>query len=71
MPRYYFTVHGPDGDQFDRDGVTLPNLGGPAHAEDAITERRHDSDGCHATTMIVMDERGRMPLSLPFLPGCA
>jgi Domain of unknown function (DUF6894) len=71
MPRYYFTVHGPDGDQDDRDGLTLPNLQAAiAYAEDAILERRHDIDSCRATVMLVMDERRRPILSLPFLPGC-
>ncbi len=72
MPRYYFTVHGPDGDQDDRDGLILPNLDAAlAHAEDAIHERRHDIDNCRTAMMIVMDEKRITLLTLPFLPGCA
>jgi hypothetical protein len=65
-------MHGPDGDQDDRDGLILPNLETAlAHAEDAIIERKHDIDWCRATMMIVMDEHRRTILTLPFLPGCA
>ncbi len=72
MPQYYFTVHRPDGDRAYRNGLTLPNLEAAlAFAEEAIVQRRHDTEACRSTTMIVLDEQGRMLLSLPFLPACA
>ncbi len=72
MPRYYFTVHGPEGYRDDRNGLFLPDIGAVlAHAEDILRERRHDIDKCRSAMMIVMDEQRTPLLSLPFLPGCA
>jgi hypothetical protein len=71
VPKYYFTVRGPDRDE-NSESVSLPNLEAAlARAEDTIRKQSPSTCDPAATLMIVKDDNQRTVLSLPFLPGCA
>ena len=72
MPRYFFTIHGRNRVEDDRDGTYLPDVAAAlSYAESTIRELRKKS-GCNdlALMMFVTDQSGQTVLSLPFFPGC-
>ena len=72
MPRYFFTIHGRNRVEDDRDGTYLPDVAAAlSYAEYTIRELRKKS-GCNdlALMMFVTDQSGQTVLSLPFFPGC-
>ena len=72
MPRYFFTIHGRNRVEDDRDGTYLPDVAAAlSYAEYTIREPRKKS-GCNdlALMMFVTDQSGQTVLSLPFFPGC-
>ena len=72
MPRYFFTIHGRNRVEDDRDGTYLPDVAAAlSYAEYTIQELRKKS-GCNdlALMMFVTDQSGQTVLSLPFFPGC-
>ena len=72
MPRYFFTIHGRNRLEDDRDGTYLPDVAAAlSYAEYTIRELRKKS-GCNdlALMMFVTDQSGQTVLSLPFFPGC-
>jgi hypothetical protein len=74
VPRYFFTIRNPDGEnEDDPHGTILPNNAAALiHAERTIAELQREYGYDHPGLMlIVKDETRRTVLSLPFLPGCA
>ena len=72
MPRYFFTIHGRNRVEDDRDGTYLPDVAAAlSYAEYTIRELRKKS-GCNdlALMMFVTDQSGQTVLSLPFFPRC-
>jgi len=72
VPRYFFTIHGRNRLEDDRDGTYLPDVAAAlSYAEYTIRELRKKS-GCNdlALMMFVTDQSGQTVLSLPFFPGC-
>jgi len=72
VPRYFFTIHGRNRVEDDRDGTYLPDVAAAlSYAEYTIRELRKKS-GCNdlALMMFVTDQSGQTVLSLPFFPGC-
>ena len=72
VPRYFFTIHGRNRVEDDRDGKYLPDVAAAlSYAEYTIRELRKKS-GCNdlALMMFVTDQSGQTVLSLPFFPGC-
>ena len=72
MPRYFFTIHGRNRVEDDRDGTYLPDVAAAlSYAEYTIRELQKKS-GCNdlALMMFVTDQSGQTVLSLPFFPGC-
>jgi hypothetical protein len=74
MPRYFFTIEGPNNFiSDDRHGTILPDIvSARSYAERTIrklrTERGYDDP---LLIMMVKDDRDQTILSLPFLPACA
>ena len=72
MPRYFFTIHGRNRVEDDRDGTYLPDVAAAlSYAEYTIRELRKKSGyNDPALMMIVEDQARQMVLALPLFPGC-
>ena len=73
MPRYFFTIHGRNRLEDDRDGTYLPDVAAAlSYAEHTIRELRKKSgyNNDLALMMFVKDQAGQTVLALPFFPGC-
>ena len=72
MPRYFFTIHGRNRVEDDRDGTYLPDVAAAlSYAEYTIQElRRKGGYNDLALMMFVKDQAEQTVLSLPFFPGC-
>ena len=72
MPRYFFTIHGRNRLEDDRDGTYLPDVAAAlSYAEYTIRELRKKSGyNDLALMMFVEDEARQTILALPFFPGC-
>lgn len=72
MPRYFFTVGGPEGEVLaDPRGTVLPNLEAVRLRAQAKIEKLRQQGGYDdpALIMNVRDEARRIVLFLPFTPG--
>ena len=73
MPRYFFTIHGCEQVEDDRNGTYLPDAEAAlSYADYTIRELRKKSvyEDDLSLMMIVKDQAGQTVLSLPFFPGC-
>jgi hypothetical protein len=72
VPRYFFTIHGRDRVEDDRNGTYLPDAAAAlSYAEHTIRELRKESGyKDDPALMMIVKDHSQTVLYLPFFPGC-